>query len=158
MFRVFEIFFTPGPRYPHEVAMAQTDREETRSSRSGVDARLARHGGLSYLEIPALDARKSAAFYEKVLGWKLHDRDTDHPKFIDGTGHLIGRWETDLAVFREPGLLPYIYVDDVDDVVGRVTASGGEVVKAPYPEGNLRVATVRDPAGNVIGLWQEATS
>jgi len=34
-------------------------------------------------------------------------------------------------------------------------AHGGEVVKAPYPEGNLWVATVRDPAGNMIGLWQE---
>ena len=37
----------------------------------------------------------------------------------------------------------------------RVVAYRGEVVKAPYPEGDLWVATVRDPAGNVIGLWQQ---
>jgi len=34
-------------------------------------------------------------------------------------------------------------------------AAGGEVVRAPYQEGNLWVATFRDPAGNVVGLWQE---
>ena len=33
---------------------------------------------------------------------------------------------------------------------------GGETVTAPYPEGDLRVATFRDPAGNVIGAWQRA--
>jgi len=53
------------------------------------------------------------------------------------------------------GLLPYIYVERIDDTLKQVVAQGGEVVKAPYPEGNLWVATCRDPAGNVIGLWQE---
>ena len=32
---------------------------------------------------------------------------------------------------------------------------GGEIVAAPYAEGNLSVATFRDPSGNVMGLWQE---
>jgi predicted enzyme related to lactoylglutathione lyase len=51
--------------------------------------------------------------------------------------------------------LPYFYVDRIDDAVGRVVAHGGEVVRPPYAEGNLWVALIRDPAGNVIGLWQE---
>ena len=135
--------------------MAGADRENTGSSGTGVDARLARHGGLSYLEIPAVDAQKSATFYEQVLGWRIGRRGSDNPRFEDLTGHLIGGWVTGRAISREPGLLAYIYVDRIDDAVGRVAAHGGEVVKAPYPEGNLWVATVRDPAGNVIGLWQE---
>jgi uncharacterized protein len=134
--------------------MTQSDREKTRSS-PGVDPGLTRHGGLSYLEIPAIDPRASAAFYGKVLGWNLQGRDTDQPKFGDATGHLIGRWVTCRAISREPGLLPYIYVDDLDNAVARVVAHGGEVVKAPYAEGDVRVATFRDPAGNMIGLWQE---
>jgi uncharacterized protein len=135
--------------------VAENDHERTPSSAPGVDAKLARHGGLSYLEIPALNARASATFYEKILGWNLHGHDTDDPKFNDQTGHLIGRWVTGRPISREPGLLPYIYVDHIDEVVARVAAHGGAVVKPPYPEGNLWVATVRDPAGNVIGLWQE---
>ena len=48
-------------------------------------------GGFSYMEIPAVDARQSAVFYEKVLGWNLDPRDTGDPRFADAAGHLIGR-------------------------------------------------------------------
>jgi len=135
--------------------MAENDHENATNPGAGVDSRLARNGGLSYLEIPALDHRESAAFYGKVVGWHVTGADTADPRFNDATGHLIGRWVTGRAIARDPGLLPYIYVDHIDEAVAQVAACGGEVVKATYPEGNLLVATVRDPAGNVIGLWQE---
>jgi uncharacterized protein len=131
------------------------DNQETRSDASGVDAILARNGGLSYLEIPAIDVHRSAAFYLNVLGWKQRGEEADEGKFSDQTGHLIGRWVTDRAVSRRPGLLPFIYVDHIDEVVKRVAPHGGEIVKAPYREGNLWVSTIRDPAGNLIGVWQE---
>jgi predicted enzyme related to lactoylglutathione lyase len=138
--------------------MADKDDETKERKGTGVDAALTRHGGLSYLEIPALDVRRSAAFYQNVVGWNVQGQDTDHPKFSDATGHLIGRWLTGREISREPGLLPYIYVDFIKTVVELVDAHGGEVVKAPYHEGNLLVAIIRDPAGNLIGLWQEASS
>ena len=37
--------------------------------------------------------------------------------------------------------------------IGR-SLNGAEPATAPYPEGNLTVATFRDPAGNEIGIWQ----
>src|SRR5438105_5715271 len=108
--------------------MTQTNHEETGSSGGGVDARLARHGGLSYLEIPAVDVRRSAVFYEKVLGWNVDWRSSDDARFDDGSGYVIGRWMTGRAISREPGLLPYIYVDRIDDAVTRVAEHGGAVV------------------------------
>jgi predicted enzyme related to lactoylglutathione lyase len=120
-----------------------------------VDKRLARHGHVSYLEIPAVDIEQSAGFYESVLGWQIHQGQSGHISFDDRSGDLIGRWVTGRLASREPGLVPYIYVDRIDDVVQRVLNQGGEIVKAPYPEGDLWVATFRDPAGNVIGIWQE---
>jgi predicted enzyme related to lactoylglutathione lyase len=125
---------------------------------SGVDARLSRPGGISYLHIPAVDVRQAASFYELVFGWRVHGHDTGRPGFDDGTGHVSGAWTTDQAISRKPGLLPYIYVERIDDVVERIEANGGEIVAAPYPEGNLLVATFRDPAGNIMGIWQEASS
>ena len=119
-----------------------------------VDEGLARHGHVSYLEIPAVDSEQSAAFYEAVFGWRIHRRDFGNISFDDRSGALIGRWATGCAVSREPGLLPYIYVDRIDEIVERVWRRGGEVVKSPYPEGDLWVATFRDPAGNMIGAWQ----
>jgi predicted enzyme related to lactoylglutathione lyase/quinol monooxygenase YgiN len=121
---------------------------------TSVAANLARHGGLSYLEIPALDAEQSAAFYGHVLGWRIERREMNDYRFEDATGHLIGRWVSPRATSREPGWLPYFYVDHIDDAVGRAVEHGGEIVKSPYPEGKLWVATVRDPTGNVLGLWQ----
>jgi predicted enzyme related to lactoylglutathione lyase len=50
--------------------------------------------------------------------------------------------------------VPYFYVDDIDEAVRQVAARRGEVVEGPRLEGNLRVAQVRDPAGNLLGLWQ----
>jgi uncharacterized protein len=119
-----------------------------------VENRLARHGHVSYLEIPAVDPEKSAAFYEAVFGWSIRRGDAGHLSFDDRSGDLIGRWVAGHAVSREPGLLPFIYVDRIDEIVAGVVMHGGEIVKPLYPEGNLWVATIRDPAGNVMGIWQ----
>jgi predicted enzyme related to lactoylglutathione lyase len=119
-----------------------------------VDNRLARLGHVSYLVIPAVDAEQSAAFYEAIFGWYIRGRDTGHPSFDDRSGDLIGRWETSRAASREPGLLACIYVHRINDIVERIVTQGGEVVQAPYPEGNLWIATFRDPGGNLMGIWQ----
>ena len=115
--------------------------------------RVFRVGGISYLRIPAEDSRRSAAFYEAVFGWSLRG-DPDDPSFEDGTGHVIGHFMTDLPVAGEAGVCPYIFVERVDETLEKVVAHDGAVVTAPYPEGDLWVATFRDPPGNVIGVWQ----
>jgi uncharacterized protein len=122
---------------------------------SDVDPRLARHGKVSYLEIPAIDLKRSAAFYEAVFGWNVERRDAGNVAFDDGSGELIGRWVPNRAVPSQPGILPYVYVNDVDEVLRTASSLGGETEQDPYPEGNLLVARLRDPAGNVIGIWQE---
>lgn len=125
--------------------MSAKSQQVTQSNKSGVDATLARHGGLSYLEMPAVDAWASATFYAKVVGWNVEGIDTDQPKFSDATGHLIGRWITGLAVVREPGLLPFIYVNDVREAVEAAVANRGEVVKALIPREtcSLRQSVIR---------------
>jgi predicted enzyme related to lactoylglutathione lyase len=134
--------------------MAKRPDDEDPNSATGVDSTLTRHGGLSYLEIPAVDARESAAFFEKILGWTVSWRGANDPRFSDQSGHLIGRWVTGRAISHEPGLLPYIYVNNIDETVARIVVQGGTMVKEPSNEGNTRVAQFRDPAGNLIGIWQ----
>jgi predicted enzyme related to lactoylglutathione lyase len=117
------------------------------------DNPLFRHGKLSYMQIPATDVMASSAFYEAVFGWTLRG-DERHRSFDDTSGELIGAWNPDLGISREPGILPYIYVEGVGATLDKVKENGGEVVRDPYPEGDLWVATFRDPAGNVLGVWQ----
>lgn len=121
--------------------------------KSESDPPVFRNNGLSYVRIPARDVKRSAEFYHAVFSWKVRD-DPDHPSFEDGSGHVIGHWMTDLRVVGEAGIIPYIYVSKVKDTVEKIRANGCEVVEAPYPEGDLWVATFLDPAGNVIGIWQ----
>jgi uncharacterized protein len=110
-----------------------------------------RPGGVSYLRIAASDVGRSAAFYRTVFGWKT---DNDAGRFEDATGHVIGHFMIDLPVAGEAGVVPYIYVQDIEETLARVTGAGGEVSLHPYREGDLWVAMTRDPAGNAIGVWQ----
>ena len=115
-----------------------------------------RDSGISYLRIPSEDPKKTGLFYAGVFGWEV-DMGRDNPSFEDGTGHVIGEMTADLTVAGEGGMRPYIYVERIDDTLEKLTAHGGAVVAGPYPEGDLRVATFRDPAGNVLGVWQHCS-
>ena len=123
---------------------------------SGIDARLAKNGKVSYLEIPALDVDRSAAFYANVFGWTRtgDHNDASRCSFEDASGDLIGAWVTGRAISVEPGILAFIYVTQIDDTVKQIEASGGELLRAVYAQGDLWVTEFRDPAGNVVGVWQ----
>jgi predicted enzyme related to lactoylglutathione lyase len=113
---------------------------------------------LCYLEIPAVDVQQSAAFYEKVFGWNIRHRGTARPSFDDATGNVSGAWVTGLKISREPGLLPSIWVDSIKATLTQIAAHGGVIVEATHhdsPGSTSWIARFRDPAGNVIGLYQE---
>jgi uncharacterized protein len=116
------------------------------------ESKVFRSAGISYLRIPSQEPQQTAAFYESVFGWSV-DEDRPDPSFEDGTGHVIGHFVADLHVAGKDGVRPYIYVESIDDTLEEVAAQGGSVVTAPYAEGDLWVATFRDPAGNVLGVW-----
>lgn len=98
-------------------------------------------------------------FYENVFGWNIRKRGTDRPSFDDATGDVSGAWVTGRKIAAEPGLLPYVWVgDSIEATLTRVTAQGGVVVESPHPDhpgSTSWIATFRDPAGNLIGLYQE---
>jgi uncharacterized protein len=121
---------------------------------SAGEPRVFRPGGISYLRVPAPDPARTAAFYESVFGWEVRS-DREDPSFEDGTGHVIGHFMPDQPVAGETGVQPYVYVENVDETLEKASAAGGRLVKEPYPEGDLWVATFRDPAGNVVGVWQQ---
>jgi arsenate reductase len=129
-------------------------REEIdRKVRELVEELLSDHGGLShgqisYLQIPATDLMASASFYEAIFGWRI---ERPHPSF-EAPG-VIGQWVDDRPVARDAGLLAWIQVDRIDETLDLVRANGGEVVEPPFEDGPARwLATIRDPAGNLLGI------
>ncbi len=114
------------------------------------------NGKICYIEMPAKDIATSADFYAKVFGWSVRTRGDGATAFDDGVGEVSGTWRTDRPVGTEPpGILIYVMVDNIQATLALVTANGGTIaqpVGADHPE---LTARFKDPAGNLLGLYQE---
>jgi len=113
------------------------------------------NGKICYIEIPAVDVDRSANFYARVFGWQLRQRGDGRTAFDDTTGEVSGTWIVGRPPATVPGLLLYIMVDSVSATVDVVLAQGGELVQPIGADAPEITARFRDPAGNVIGLYQE---
>jgi uncharacterized protein len=113
------------------------------------------NGKICYVEIPAIEIPRSAEFYRAVFGWKVRHRGDGRPAFDDSVGEVSGTWVTGRKPSREAGLLLYIMVDSVAATIDAVTANGGEVVQPIGADAPEITARFRDPAGNIIGLYQQ---
>ncbi len=114
-----------------------------------------RTGKLCYIEIPAADVAASAEFYQRAFGWKIRRRGDGAVAFDDTVGEVSGAFVTGRPVTGEPGLLSYVMVARADAALDAVRAAGGEVVRPVDPGAAEVFAWVRDPAGNVLGVYQQ---
>src|SRR5215510_3640258 len=96
-------------------------------------------------------------FTRAVFGWSVRQRDDGSLAFDDGVGEVSGTWVLGRPPSSQPGLLLYIMVDNVAVTLDAVIANGGEVVQSIGADAPEVTARFRDPAGNVIGLYQEPT-
>jgi hypothetical protein len=113
-----------------------------------------RHGAVCYLQIPVDDLAGTAAFYEKVFGWRVEG---SHPSF-EAPG-LLGQFVEDRVSAGDAGLLAWISVGSIDEALQAVAASGGSVVEAPSADGTERLlATIRDPSGNALGIVEHVAA
>ncbi len=111
------------------------------------------HGELGYLQLPADDARRAAAFYAAVFGWSVEAGQAG----FEAPG-LIGQWIADRPVAPDGGPLLWINVARMESALRLVAEHGGTVLGPPVVDGGVRLlATVRDPAGNTIGIVQHGT-
>ena len=113
------------------------------------------NGKICYIEIPANDVARSADFYKRVFGWNIRQRGDGHTAFDDTIGEVSGAWVTGRPPSLSPGLLIYIMVDSVAATVDLVVANGGKIVQPIGADAPEITARFEDPAGNVLGLYQE---
>jgi uncharacterized protein len=113
-----------------------------------------KHGKICYVEIPATDVQTSANFYQRAFGWSTRQRGDGSLAFDDSVGQVSGTWKLGRPPMVAPGLLIYILVDDIVAAVDSVKASGGVIVQPVGADAPELTARFRDPAGNVLGLYQ----
>jgi lactoylglutathione lyase len=112
------------------------------------------------------DVARAAAFWEQ-LGFQRHyqlppDGEPGYVGLRTESSELAvtdAEWALErygLRMGSGPRVEMYIYVADLDGTIGRVRASGGQVLREPedMPWGE-RVATVLDPDGNPVALCAE---
>ena len=117
-----------------------------------------RNGKICYVEIPANDMQRSAEFYEKVFGWRIRKRGDGSTAFDDSVGEVSGTWVTGRPPAGPPGMLIYVMVDSVAATIDLLVSHGGELVQPIGVDAPEITARFRDPAGNVIGLYQQPAS
>jgi predicted enzyme related to lactoylglutathione lyase len=106
------------------------------------------HGQIDYLQLPALDIERSAAFYENTFGWSI---DTDNGSF-EAPG-MIGQLTTDQSPAATGGPVLWISADDLSGALKRVVANGGKVHGKPQLDGGERwLVEIDDPTGNRLGI------
>jgi predicted enzyme related to lactoylglutathione lyase len=113
------------------------------------------NGNICYIEIPATDVARSAEFYKQAFGWSIRTRGDGATAFDDGVGEVSGAWVLGRPPAATPGLMVYIMVDSVAAAIEKVIAAGGVIVQPIGADAPEITARFRDPAGNVLGLYQE---
>jgi hypothetical protein len=113
------------------------------------------NGKICYIEMPAVDVKASAEFYRTIFGWNIRTRGDGSVSFDDGVGEVSGTWVLNRKPMTEVGLLVYIMVDSVAGTIDKVTANGGVIVQPIGGDAPEITARFKDPAGNVLGLYQE---
>jgi len=113
------------------------------------------NGKICYIEMAALDIERSSSFYKNVFGWNVRRRGDGATAFDDGVGQVSGVWRTDRKPAKDPCLLVYIMVDDIVKTIDAILANGGSIVQPVGLDAPEITARFTDPAGNVMGLYQQ---
>ncbi len=118
-------------------------------------------GSVRWIDLAALDAGASKAFYGRLFGWEARDEQA-----LGGTFTRLARHGVDLGSLyqlgrreREAGWpqhwTPYVAVEDAESASRRAIALGGTAIAPAFDvPGMARIAVVADPGGAPIGLWQ----
>lgn len=108
--------------------------------------------GLRTVVYPAPDLAKMKAWYAEVLGAQPY---FDEPFYV---GFSVGGFELGLVPDATPGregTQVFWGVDDIGSAVSRLTSLGAVLHSAVQDVGEgIKVATVLDPAGNILGVIQ----
>jgi len=113
-------------------------------------------------DLAAADESAARRFYSAVFGWSAAVQRANGGSFIRlragscdvGSLYRLSRAQLDAGVPSH--WTSYIRVDNLEDVARRVQDAGGRVLVKPCAiDGMANIALIADPAGAMLGLWQD---
>jgi predicted enzyme related to lactoylglutathione lyase len=112
------------------------------------------HGSFCTAVLRSSDPQRSAAFYNAVIGWTVQPSSDDkHQLFQAG-----GRTAASLLhiTSRQDSWIACVSVENVERASADAIALGATLTGETSIEGVAQLATLRDPEGAELGLWQPA--
>ncbi|WP_448550189.1 VOC family protein [Thalassotalea fusca] len=121
-------------------------------------------GEMAWLDLSIANAKEVSEFYQNVIGWQVQEVSMgDYADYamvcaasgepVAGVCHAKGP-NQDLP----PAWLPYFLVEDIEQAIEQVTASGGALVTKLKSMGNDKYVVIKDPAGAVCAIYQKGNS
>lgn len=115
-------------------------------------------GSFVWYELMTPDPDGAAAFYERVVGWKIAgERDPEAAGGVDyrhivradggANGGVLALTPAMLAEGARPGWFGYLSVADVDAAVEAIVADGGKSLMPAFDLDVGRIALIADPQG-----------
>ena len=103
-----------------------------------------------WVELASVDPAATGTFYAELLDWKR-----DGSRFLLRDFAVAGVRQ--LTARQPAGWLLHLSCDDLDATLSKVVAAGGTVRTPPATIGtDGRRATIADPCGAVLAVWQRA--
>jgi len=112
------------------------------------------NGKICYIEIPCDNVETSMTFYRDVFGWNIRTRGDGSIAFDDGVGEVSGSWVKGRKPHTEIGAMIYIMIDDIEESIKKIIASGGKITQPVGADAPEVTARFSDPFGNIFGLYQ----
>ena len=110
---------------------------------------------IAHIEIPSSDLNQTKDFFTKVFGWEFKPFGNGYMLFNNHKGIMAGIREVkkvnsgDTTVF-------HINVQNIEEILDVVKANGGSVFKEKTVIPAMGwYALIKDPQGNIIGLYQK---
>jgi predicted enzyme related to lactoylglutathione lyase len=122
-----------------------------------MDARLKKHGAISWSELMTSDVTAAKSFYQKLFGWVFDDMPMEKMTYSvvkvngEGTAGIM-------PMPPDAGPMPpawglYVTVDDVDATVEKAVSMGGKICMPPCDiPGVGRICAMQDPQGAHISI------
>jgi uncharacterized protein len=114
-------------------------------------------GTFCWVGLATSDPSGAKAFYASVFGWEL-DAGRGWGVFrLDGKAVAVLYRQTEMARAAEvaPQWTSFVSVADADASAAQARELGGSLPREPFDvEDAGRVATVRDPVGAIVSLWE----
>lgn len=116
-----------------------------------------RDRAIDYIEFKVADIARSKDFYGRAFGWTFTDYGPSYCEFTDG--HMKGGFNASgpaAEILAPGGPLVVLYGSDLAEIMGRVEAAGGRIVKPPFGFPGGHRFHFADPDGYELAVWTAA--